>query len=467
MLNRLLKVDKSRLKSFFLFGPRGTGKTSWVKKHFPEALYIDLLKHQDFFSLQANPSRLENLVRAHSSPWVIIDEVQKIPALLDEVHRLIEQGNHYFILTGSSSRQLKRGGANLLAGRALTYHMHPLTAIEIGKSFNLDSAIKIGLLPLSYLAANREVEMDETVNTSKTTIPLSQLTYKGDFLADQGYHISSTAPIRQPVYYPVTSGAGLTLQAAQAAIKNQTYVAIPHADRDQDNAKHYLESYVATYLQEEVIQEGLVRQISAFSRFMEVASFSQGNQLNLANIAREVHVTRRIIEGYFDILEDLLMAVKIPCFTKRAQRELVQHPKFYYFDTGVYRQLRPKGPLDTPEEIGGAAFETLFLQNLRAIIDYERLDLSIYYWRTTTGVEVDFIVYGENKLFAFELKSKNYIERKDFSGLKKFQEDYPIALCFLIYTGNDCEKHGDMLTLPIQQALMELPKILSSETVNA
>ncbi len=379
MFNRLLKLNKTNQKSFFLFGPRGTGKTNWVKKHFPEALYIDLLKHRDFIFLQTDPSRLETMVLAHPSPWTIIDEVQKVPALLDEVHRLIEHHQQCFILTGSSSRQLKRGSANLLAGRALTYHMHPLTATEIGEPFDLSKALTYGLLPSSYLEAD---------------------------------------------------------------------------------PKYYLESYAATYLREEVMQEGMVRNIGAFNRFMEIASFSQGCQLNLSNLAREVGVSRKVIASYFEILEDLLIALQVPLFTKRAQRSLTQHPKFYYFDTGVFRQLRPKGPLDTPEEIGGAAVETLFLQHLRAVIDYYRLDLSIYFWRTVTGIEVDFVLYGEKGLFAFELKSKQYIERKDFSALRVFKQDYPMAQCYLIYGVDRVEKYEEITALPIRQTLFKLPELL-------
>lgn len=379
MFKRLLAINKANQKSFFLFGPRGTGKTSWVTQYFPEAFYIDLLKNRDYTLLQADPSRLEAMVLAHNSPWIIIDEVQKIPALLNEVHRLIEHHRRCFILTGSSSRQLKRGGANLLAGRALTYHMHPLTATEIGTQFDLIKALKYGLLPLSYLEAD---------------------------------------------------------------------------------PKRFLESYVATYLREEALQEGLVRNIGTFSRFMELASFSQGCQLNLSNISREVGVSRKIIASYFEILGDLLIAVQLPCFTKRAQRKLTQHPKFYYFDTGIFQHLRPKGPLDTPEEIVGPAFETLFLQHLRAIIDYYNIDLSIYFWRTTTGLEIDFILYGEKGLFAFELKSKKYIERKDFSTLHAFKKDYPIATCYLIYGGDHAEKHGEITALPLQQALFKLPELL-------
>ena len=379
MFKRLLNINNIGA-SAFIFGPRGTGKTQWVKATFPDALYIDLLNNRDFTRLQADPSRLEVMVLAHDSPWVIIDEVQKVPTLLNEVHRLIEHHQRHFILTGSSSRQLKRAGTNLLAGRARTHYMHPLTASEIGESFDLHKSLCYGLLPVSYTS---------------------------------------------------------------------------------NDSEHFLESYVTTYLREEILQEGLVRNLGTFSKFMEIASFSQGSQLNLLGISREVGVSRKIVESYFEILEDLLIAVQIPCFTKRAQRKLSQHPKFYYFDTGVFQTIRPKGPLDLPKEIGGSAFETLFLQHLRAIIDYYRYDLSIYFWRTATGVEVDFIVYGENGLFAFELKSSNYIERKDFRGLNEFKKDYPIAQCYLIYGGEQEERHDNIQTLPIKTALLKLPELLS------
>ena len=144
-----------------------------------------------------------------------------------------------------------------------------------------------------------------------------------------------------------------------------------------------------------------MRNLGTFSKFMEVVSFSQGRQINVLGIAREVGISLKIVEGYFEILEDLFLAVKIPCFSKRSQRKMSQHPKFYYFDVGVFRTIRPKGPLDPPQKIGGIAFETLFLQHLRAVIEYARYDLAIYFWRTATGVEVDFIVYGANGLFAF------------------------------------------------------------------
>jgi uncharacterized protein len=283
------------------------------------------------------------------------------------------------VLTGSSARKLRRGGANLLASRALTYHMHPLVVNEIGEHVDFAKVLSYGLLPSAYL---------------------------------------------------------------------------------ETNAKAFLESYVVTYLKQEVMEEGLVRNVGMFSRFMEVASFSQGSQLNLSSIAREVGVSKKIVENYFEILDDLLIATQLRCFSKRAKRELVQHPKFYYFDLGVFRQLRPKGPLDVKEEIGGAAVETLFLQHFRAIIDYHQLDLSIYFWRTKAGAEVDFVLCGEQVLYAFEIKSGTYIDKKSFSGLRLFKQDYPMAQCFLIYTGDRHEKHDEIVAIPMKKAIFSLLNLL-------
>ncbi len=117
--------------SFFLFGPRSTGKSTWVQSRFPSALFVDLLKASTFNRLTAQPDRLERMIPDGFPDWVIIDEIQKIPPLLDEVHRLIEKRGLRFILTGSSARKLRRGGVNLLGGRALTLRMYPLTAAEL------------------------------------------------------------------------------------------------------------------------------------------------------------------------------------------------------------------------------------------------------------------------------------------------------------------------------------------------
>lgn len=381
MYTRLLKIDPESPKSFFLFGPRGTGKTSWVKATFPDSIYIDLLDADFSMALKPNPKRLNQYIPPNFKGWIILDEVQKIPELLDEVHRLIENNHYRFVLTGSSARKLRKQGVNLLAGRAIRYAMYPLTAIELDNDFDLQRALLYGQLP------------------SIITEPQPQ---------------------------------------------------------------SYLKTYVSTYLREEVLQEGLTRNLNAFTRFLEVASFSQGSLINMSEIARETGVNLKVVNSYFEILEDLLQSFLLPVFTKRAKRRMVSHPKFYYFDVGVYRSLRPLGPLDSPQEVGGVALESLFLQELRAINDYLQYDYQFYFWRTSSGVEVDIIAYGPKGLLAFEIKSKAYIDSNDLKGLKIFKEDYPEAKLFLISGGTLREYHNGIQVIPIETALKELNKILSN-----
>lgn len=380
MFNRLLKLPLENQNSIFLFGPRGTGKTSWIKSHLKDELYLDLLDFSNYGPLSADPSRLETLIPKNFKNWIVIDEVQRIPELLNEVHRLIESKKYKFLLTGSSARSLRKRGINLLAGRALRYNMHPLTIQEIGDDFNLDHALKFGLLP--------------------------------------------------------------------SAVTNQ-------------DPKEYLEGYVQTYLREEVLQEGLTRNIGTFTRFLEVASFSQGQVLNFSEIARELSINRLIVASYFGILEDLLLAIRITPFTRRAKRKMIAHEKFYFFDTGIYNILRPTGPFDKQEELQGAGLETLFLQSLLAINDYLKLGYKIHFWRTSTGSEVDFVIYGPSGLHAFEIKRSNKITTTSLKGLKNFQEDYPEAKLYILYLGKNKEYHNDIQAIPFQEALQNLPKLIS------
>lgn len=358
MFQRLLQLPLKKHDSLFVFGPRGTGKTSWLKQHIPteQLIYIDLLDGLTFRSLISQPESLRELIAPHFSGWIVIDEVQKIPAILDEVHRLIEEKKYRFILTGSSARKLKQAGTNLLAGRAIRYTMHPLVIEELKEAFDLKTALQFGLLPAIY---------------------------------------------------------------------------------STDDPVGYLESYVDTYLREEVMQEGLTRNLSAFSRFLQVASFSQGQIINASAIAREVAVDRQVVQNYFSILYDLLIAHALPAFTKRAKRRLITTEKFYYFDAGVYQQLRPKGLLDTKSEVAGAGLETLFYQSALALIAYRRAHCDVYYWRTINGVEVDFVLYGEKKLIAVEIKHSTTIRTEMLRGLQHFLEDYPMAKCFLLYLGTE------------------------------
>lgn len=369
-------------KSFFLFGPRGTGKSSWVKATFRGAVYLDLLEAELSLPLAANPQRLSQYIPKGHKDWVVIDEVQKIPELLDEIHRLIEQEHHKFVLTSSSARKLRRKSVNLLAGRAVTLFMFPLTNLELGKDFDLTHSLRFGHLPCAYT---------------------------------------------------------------------------------ESDPKTYLLSYAKMYLEEEVKQEGLTRNVGAFSRFLEAASFSQGSMLNLSAVARECSVERKTVEQYFIILEDLLLAARLPAFQKRAKRRLVGHPKFYFFDVGVYQTLRPKGLLDAQEEIEGHALESLFFQELRAINHYLNLGFQLFYWRTPSALEVDFVLYGEGGLFAFEVKRDDKLKPESLRGLKAFLRDYPAAKAYLVYGGNRIMKEGPVEVLPFTHCVSTLPDILAEK----
>jgi predicted AAA+ superfamily ATPase len=367
-------------KSFFLLGPRGTGKTTWVTASFPKAVYIDLLEAELFNDLTANPQRIANFIPPGFKGWVVIDEIQRIPDLLHEVHRLIESREKYrFVLTGSSARKLRRHGPNLLAGRALTYSMHPLSVDELGDDFQLEHSLKYGNLPSVYT---------------------------------------------------------------------------------ESEPKKYLEAYVKTYLEEEIRQEGLTRNLSAFARFLEAASFSQGSVLNISAVARECSVERKVVENYFSILEDLLIAHRIPVFTKKAKRRLMAHPRFFFFDAGVYRTIRPTGPLDAPEEVDGMALETLVLQQLMTLNDCLDCGYKIYYWRTSSGQEVDFVLYGPKGLIAFEIKRTSRINHTMFSGLKSFLSDYPMAKAYLLYGGKRRQYEKKIQIVPIVEALENLKALL-------
>ena len=364
--------------SYFLFGPRGTGKSTWLKMQYTkDVLYVDLLSPDLFRLYSARPERLKELIDGNpDKKIVIIDEIQKVPLLLDVVHQIIEQKkNIRFILTGSSSRKLKRTGIDLLAGRAAYKTLHPFMASELGDDFNFEKALQYGLVPLVINSAN-----------------------------------------------PIET----------------------------------LNAYITLYMNEEVKMEGLVRNISDFSRFLEIISFSNGSILNNTEIARESQVGRKAVEGYISILEDILLAHKLPVFTKRAKRLLISHPKFYFFDVGVFRTIRPSGPLDSPHEIDGIALENLILQHLMAWNAYHGNGNKLYYWRTKAGVEVDFIIYGSDTLAAIEVKNAKNIRSNDLKGLKTFKNDYPEANCIFLYRGNEKLLKNGILCMPCNLFLKNL-----------
>jgi len=362
---------------FFLLGPRGTGKTLWTQHTFPEALRVDLLDPEVHRQFAARPERLLEVVEANTqSKQIVIDEIQKLPELLEVVHLLIERKTgQQFILTGSSARKLRRQGVNLLGGRAAHHHLHPYMAAELGSRFRLETALQQGLLPVVW---------------------------------------------------------GANVPAA------------------------VLKAYNGLYLREEVQMEGLVRNVGSFARFLEAMSFSHAAVLNLSNVARDCQISRKTVEGYVEILEDLLLGFRIPVFSKRAKRALAAHPKFYFFDAGVFRANRPAGPLDAPQEIDGAALEGLVAQHLRAWCDYSGGKCNLHYWQTRSRVEVDFVVYGEFGFYALEVKNSGQVRPEDLRGLKSFAEDYPQSRRYLIYRGRERLLRDDVLCLPCAEFLAGL-----------
>jgi predicted AAA+ superfamily ATPase len=377
VIARSLKLPKA---SCFLFGPRGTGKSTWIEAQLPDALRVDLLDQATFLELSGHAERLGAMADAKRTKVVVIDEVQKLPALLDEVHRLIEARRFRFVLTGSSARKLRRSGTNLLAGRARTIEMHPFTASELGHRWKLQHAVRYGMLPTVWI---------------------------------------------------------------------------------EDDPGEYLKAYVGTYLREEVQQEALVRNLASFARFLEAASFSQGAPLNVQSVAADSGISRKTVESHFDLLEDLLLAVRVPVFQRRAKRKVTSHPKFYFFDAGVFRAIRPRGALDSAEEIDGAAFETLLVQSLRAENANANLGYEMSFWRTASNDEVDVVMYGEHGLCAFEITRSAVFRETDLRGLRLFCADYPEARGYLLYGGTRRYQYDRIHVMPFSEAIMTLGTLLT------
>ncbi len=363
-------------QSFFLFGPRGTGKSTWLRHVLPDAVFVDLLKPEVYRELQARPERLREIARgAGPGRSIVVDEVQRVPELLTVVHELIESSEPpRFVLTGSSARKLRRGGVDLLAGRALLRTLHPFMAAEM-EGFQLEDALRLGLVPLIVAA---------------------------------------------------------------------------------DNPQDTLRAYASLYLEQEVQQEGWTRNIGNFARFLETISLSHGSVLNVSNVARECQIERKTAAGYVGIIEDLLLGYRVPVFTRRAKRQPAAHPKFYLFDAGVFRSLRPKGPLDLAEGFEGAALEGLVAQHLRAWIAYRNTGSTLYYWRTRAGAEVDFVIYGEDGFWAIEVKNTLRPRPRDLAGLKSFVSDYPESEAFFLYRGRERLQIDNIRCLPVDEFLAEL-----------
>ncbi len=364
-------------QSYFIFGPRGTGKSTWLKEHYENAFWIDLLDPEALRLFSAAPERLKQILLENPHhKVVVIDEIQKVPELLNVVHSLIElKQGHQFILTGSSARKLKKQGVNLLGGRALLRYMPPFFAAELGSQFDLQRQLKLGMLPIVL---------------------------------------------------------------------------------DSPNPEEVLRAYAGIYLKEEVQAEGVVRNVGDFARFMEVMSFSHTSLINTSNIARECQIARKTVDSYLLILEDLLLSFQLQVFRQRAKRSVVGHPKFYFFDTGVYQSLRPKNYSESITEQDGISLEGLVAQHLKAWIDAKYGDYSLNFWRTSSNVEVDFVIHGPEAFVAIEVKNGSKIHPSDLRGLYSFQEEYPEAKLVLLYRGKHKYRENNIICCPVDEFLLQI-----------
>ena len=356
-------------KSHFLLGPRQTGKTSLIRHFLKNVRVYDLLDHSIYLALSQNPGRLaqELLPRDH---WIVVDEIQRLPVLLNEIHRLIETRGVHFLLTGSSARKLRRGGVNLLGGRARTKYLHPLTYQELGDRFDLHRAINRGLLPSIYFS---------------------------------------------------------------------------------DDPKADLEAYAGLYLQQEIVAEGVTRNIPAFSRFLKIAALCNGTIVNFTNVANDAQVPRTTVYEYFEILKDSLVLGELPPWRKSKKRKPLASSKYFFFDGGVLATLQGREfRSGTPEF--GEAFETYLMHELCSYRDYVSGE-PLSFWRSTSGFEVDFII-GDHT--AMEVKAKENVSLQDIKSLRALAEEKSLKRYLCVSLEPRRRKLEGVTVLPFKEFLEAL-----------
>lgn len=355
-------------KSVFLFGPRQTGKSSLIKHLLGKYSAYNLLDNETYLKLSRSPGILREELK-HGSKIVIIDEVQKLPLLLDEVHLMIEECGVKFLLTGSSARKLRRGGINLLGGRALVKKLHPFVFLELKEKFHLERALNNGLLPSIY---------------------------------------SSSIP-------------------------------------DED-----LQSYIGTYLKEEIATEALTRNIPAFSRFLEVAALCNGKLINYTNISNDAQVARTTVQEYFQILKDTLIAYEVEPWQKSRKRKPLATSKMYFFDIGVCRYLQNRTKIKPGSPEFGEAFEAYIFHEIKSYIDYLTSSGDVKYWRSTSGFEVDFIISDTT---AVEVKASKIIGRHDLKGLEALSEEKKLKNYIIVSLVDRERRVGKVRILPYKEFL--------------
>lgn len=352
MYKRILEINLPKKQSAFLWGARKTGKSTYLRQKFSNSVYYDFLKSDEYLRYSKEPHRLREEILALNDEEklhpIIIDEVQKVPSILDEVHWLIENAGVSFVLCGSSARKLKNSGVNLLGGRAWKYHFFPLIYNEI-TDFSLLKILNQGAIPSHYQSSN---------------------------------------------------------------------------------IKKSMKSYVEDYLVQEISAEGLVRNLPAFARFLDIVSFSNGEIINYSNIARDCSVDAKTVKEYFAILSDTLLGYTVFPYNKKNKRDLItSQPKFYLFDVGLSTYLSKNHFDSLAGKEAGRALENYIAQEIIAYNSIKELDHKITYWRTKTGLEVDFLI-GEK--IAIEVKISQNVHNSDLRGIKAINEEVDVEKSFVV-----------------------------------
>ena len=371
---RLLKLPEN---SFFLFGARGSGKSTWLRQHLSDGYWIDLLEEGKYQEFLARPQLFaEEIAGVDKHRWIIIDEAQRLPHLLNEVHRLIERDGRKFALCGSSARKLRKAGVNLLGGRATRRLMFPLLPQELGKDFDLLTAMQVGTLPLI---------------------------------------VKSSKPVEK------------------------------------------LKDYVQMYLREEIQAEAIVRNLPAFARFLPVAALFHGEVLNISSLARGAGAHRNTIAGYIEVLEDTLLAFRLPAYQPKLKVKEQQHPKLYFVDSGIVRSIkRQLGPMTIEER--GSLFEGWVCNLLRAMINYRDLADDMYYWAPADSkTEVDFLLVKGDLKVAIEAKSSEYLTKDDYKGLRAVTDLKGLKRRIIVYSGSTKRVTEDGIeVLPVNEFIARL-----------
>jgi predicted AAA+ superfamily ATPase len=344
-----------------------------LKTLFPTVLWFDLLLSSEYKRLVQMPDILRETVLANLNMQpVIIDEIQRIPDLLNEVHWLMSNHGVRFILSGSSPRKILRSGANLLGGRALRYELYPLVSAEI-PGFDLLRAVNHGLLPRHY---------------------------------------------------------------------------------DATNPKKMISAYIGSYLRDEIVAEARIRKVETFSRFLEAAALTNGEMVNYTNIASDCGVSTITVKEYFQILEDTLIGRYLPSFQKRPKRRVITAPKFYLFDVGIANNLLGRGKIETGTELFGKAFEHFIYQEIYAHSRYSEQEYPVYYWRTASQLEIDFVL-GDHEI-AIEVKATEQANARHLKGLKAFAEEYTVKKLILVSNDPLPRLVDNILILPYKVFLERL-----------